>query len=119
MLLAQDLEQIQKNALGDKVPFDFGVLISNIIPYIFSAAAIALLFYLIIGGFQLMTSKGDPKAAQAAQAKITNAVIGFVIIIFAYFIVQLLGQIFGIQGTLFGQIFGNSGVISRPAPIPI
>jgi hypothetical protein len=52
-----------------------------------------------------MTSRGDPKAAQGAQAKITNALIGFIIVIFAFFIVQLFGQVFGIQNTLFGQIF--------------
>ena len=52
-----------------------------------------------------MTSRGDPKAMQSAQAKITNALIGFVVIIFAYFIVQLFGQVFGIENTLFGQIF--------------
>ena len=84
-----------------------GNFITIIIPYIFSAAGLALLIYLILGGLQMMTSRGDPKAMQSAQAKITNALIGFVIIIIAFFIVQLLGQLFGIQGTLFGQIFGS------------
>lgn len=73
--------------------------------YIFYAAGIALLFYLIIGGFQFMFSKGDPKATQAAQAKITNAAIGFMIIFLAFIIVQLVAQLFGLKDTLFGQIF--------------
>jgi len=85
-----------------------GNIIGEILPYIFGAAAIALLIYLIIGGFQIMTSRGDPKAAQAAQLKITNAIIGFVIVIFSYTIVQLFGQVFGLKGTLFSQIFGGS-----------
>jgi hypothetical protein len=80
----------------------FSVILNT---YIFYAAGIALLIYLIIGGLQMMLSKGDPKAVQAAQGKITNAVIGFVIVFLAYFIVQLLGQILGIKGTLFGQVF--------------
>lgn len=101
------LNKIQTDALGNKIPADIGTLIGNTLPYIFGAAAIALLIYLVLGGFQLMTSRGDPKAAQGAQAKITNAVIGFVIIIFAFFIVQIFGQLFGLQGTLFGQIFGT------------
>jgi hypothetical protein len=74
--------------------------------YIFYAAGIALLVYMIIGGFQLMFSRGDAKAMQGAQAKITNAAIGFVIVIVAFFIVQLVGQLLGIQGTAFGTIFG-------------
>jgi len=105
MLLAQKLDDIQTGALGNSIPTDIAGLIGRTLPYIFGAAGIALLIYLILGGFQMMTSRGDPKAAQSAQAKITNAAIGFIIIIFAYFIVQIFGRIFGIENTLFGQIF--------------
>jgi hypothetical protein len=108
MLLTQNLDDIQASAFPSAPPLSQMTpagIIGNILPYIFAAASIGLLIYLILGGFQLMTSRGDPKAAQGAQAKITNAVIGFVIIIFAYFIVQIFGQIFGIENTLFGQIF--------------
>ena len=101
------LKTIQTEALGDKVPTNVGSLITDLLFYVFAAAAIALLIYLIIGGFQMMLSKGDPKAMQSAQAKITNAIIGFVIIVVAFFVVQLLGQLLGIQGTAFGQIFGT------------
>ena len=100
-----ELNKIQADALGDKVPANIAGVINGILPYIFAAASIGLLVYLILGGFQLMTSRGDPKAAQGAQGKITNAIIGFVIIIFAYIIVQLFGRIFGLQNTMFGQIF--------------
>jgi Type IV secretion system pilin len=101
-----NLNQIQSSALGNKVPTDIGGVIGNILLYIFGAAAIALLIYLMLGGFQMMTSRGDPKAMQGAQAKITNALIGFVIIIIAFFVVQLLGQLLGLQNTFFGQVFG-------------
>ena len=106
MLLAQNLETIQSGAFpSNSIPIDLGTLIGNTLPYVFATAALALLIYLILGGFQLMTSRGDPKAAQGAQAKITNAIIGFVLIFLAYFIVQIFGQIFGLQNTIFGQIF--------------
>ena len=105
MLLAQKLDDIQTGALGNSIPTDIAGLIGRTLPYIFGAAGIALLIYLILGGFQMMTSRGDPKAAQSAQAKITNALIGFVIIIIAFFIVQLFGQLLGLQNTSFGQIF--------------
>jgi hypothetical protein len=107
MLLAQDLTNIQKNAFkGNTIPANIGGLLGNALPYIFGAAGIALLIYLVLGGLQMMTSQGDPKAMQGAQAKITNALIGFVIIIIAFFIVQLFGQLFGLQNTFFGQVFG-------------
>ena len=112
MLAQIDFTLIQKNAFakntvyGASIPTDIGTLIGNILPYIFGAAAIALLIYLILGGFQLMTSRGDPKAAQGAQAKITNALIGFLIVIFAYVIVRLFGTILNLKGTSFGTPFG-------------
>jgi hypothetical protein len=44
-----------------------------------------------------MTSKGDPRAVEAAKSKFTYAIIGFVIVFMAYWIVQILGTILGIQ----------------------
>jgi len=57
----------------------------------------------VAGGLQMMLSRGDPKAIQSAQGKITNALLGFVIVFVSYWLVKLLGQIFGIE--IFGDIF--------------
>ena len=83
-----NLNKIQRDALGNNVPVDIATLIGNILPYIFGAAGIALLIYLVLGGFQMMTSRGDPKAMQSAQGKITNAIIShclFVLMVFPHF----------------------------------
>ena len=74
-----------------------GNLITVVLPYVFGAAGILLLIYLVLGGLEMMTSKGEPKAMQSAQGKITNALIGFIIVIFAFVIVQLFGQLLGIK----------------------
>lgn len=108
--IAQNLDQIQQEAFPGSESIGaitVGSLISKILPYIFGAAGIALLIYLVIGGLQMMVSRGDPKAMQSAQAKITNALIGFVIVFFAFTIVQIVGQVLGLEGTLFSQIFGG------------
>lgn len=80
-----------------------GDIINKVLPFVFGAASIALLIYLVLGGIQMMTSKGDPKAMQGAQSKITNALIGFVIVFFAFAIVSIFGKVFGIGA--FGDIF--------------
>ncbi len=109
-MLAQNFDDIQTRAFPN---FKFGGeakvgdVISMILPYIFGAAGVALLIYLVIGGLQMMTSRGDPKAMQSAQTKITNAVIGFIIVFFAFTIVQIFGQVLGLEGTFFSQIFGG------------
>lgn len=80
-----------------------GGIISAVVPYLFGIAGFLLLLYLIFGGFSYMLSGGDPKATESAKQKITNAVIGFVIIFAAYWLVQILGTVLGI--TQFQQIF--------------
>jgi len=52
---------------------------------------------LIIGGFGLLTSGGSPDKVKAAQGKITSAVIGFVIIFIAYWLVRILEIAFGLD----------------------
>lgn len=73
-----------------------GAIINDLVPYIFALAGLLLLFILILGGFELMTSAGDPKKMEAAKGKITNAIIGFIIIFAAYWLVQILEVIFGL-----------------------
>lgn len=102
-----DFDNIQKNAfpyfkLGGS-NWNIGALISAVLPYIFSIAGILLLFYLLAGGFQLLLSGGEPKKIQGGWGKITNALLGFLIIFIAYWVTQLVGQILNIPA--FGTIF--------------
>ncbi len=74
-----------------------GKLITLLIPYLFAFAGIGLLAYLVLGGFKLMTSSGDPKKVQEGQHMITNAFIGFLIIFFSFTIVNLVANLFGLD----------------------
>ena len=69
-------------------------LINNALPYIFAIAGIILLLYLIWGGFDYLLSMGDPKKAEAGKGRITNALVGFLIIFVAYWVVQILNYLF-------------------------
>src|SRR5260221_8917349 len=77
---------------------NIGTVISALLPYIFTFSGIILLVYIVMGGLQLMLSAGDPKKAESAKAHITNALIGFIIIFFAYWVVRLFGVILGLTG---------------------
>lgn len=80
------------NLAGDSI----GQIIGKITPWIYAAIGLVLLMYLIMGGFQFMTSGGDPKASEAAKKKITNAVIGFIIVFVSYWIVVVLSEVLDI-----------------------
>lgn len=71
-------------------------LLTQALPLIFPIAGIILFAYLVWGGFDYLTSMGDPKKAEAGRAKITNAVIGFIIIFASYWIVQIVDYLFKI-----------------------
>ncbi len=73
--------------------FNWGIM--NII---FFVAGAAFLFFFISAGLSMMTSKGDPKALESAKARLTQALIGFVIIFCAYWIVQIVGLLLGVPG---------------------
>ena len=71
-------------------------VVSSLLTIIFPIVGILLLLYLLYGGYQYMLSRGDPKAIAAAKGTITNALVGFVIVILAFSLVQILGRILGI-----------------------
>lgn len=74
-------------------------LVSNALPLIFSIAGVILLAMLLWGGFDYLTAMGDPKKAEAARGKITNAILGFFLIFAAYWITQIIIFLFRLNGT--------------------
>mgnify|MGYP001613553966 CR=1 FL=1 len=100
MFNEQNLNSIQSGA-GLTDPGKPSDLIGNILPYLFGIAGIVLLINIISSGFKMMTSKGDPKAMQVAQAKLTTSAIGILILFTSFWIVQLVMKFFGIDLILF------------------
>ena len=73
---------------------DIFILATNII----LAVGIALtIIFLILGGIQYMTAKGDAKAAGEARQALTNAIIGFIIVVGAFTIKTILNSVLGIN----------------------
>ncbi|OGM55857.1 hypothetical protein A3F62_05580 [Candidatus Woesebacteria bacterium RIFCSPHIGHO2_12_FULL_44_11] len=96
-------EQSLKDIEGQVTGFRFaGLKLSQVFSvgliYIFVIAGVLLLLYLLSGGFKLMTSAGDPKKIEGGKKIIMNAIIGFVIIFVAYWLVQALGLILNLPG---------------------
>ena len=71
-------------------------IINKTIELLFFSVGLMLFGYLLYGGFKYLTSLGDDQAIAEAKGTITNALLGFVVIISAFFITKLLGSIFGI-----------------------
>lgn len=78
-------------------PANVATLINEVVKFIFVFAGLLLLFYLIYGGFQMIIATGEEKKLVEAKTKITNALIGFILIFVSYWLVQIIEVIFGIQ----------------------
>lgn len=74
---------------------NFGSLTSSIVAVLISASFIIAIFFIIIGGLKIVTASGDMKKIQAAQGTITYAIIGLVVTVLAFVILQLIQYFFG------------------------
>jgi hypothetical protein len=71
-------------------------VINKLLIYVLPLAGIILFFMIIAGGFQLLTSAGNPDSISKGQKKITIAIVGFLVIFIAYWLMQILEVVFGI-----------------------
>lgn len=67
---------------------------------VFFIAGAIIVLYSISAGLGLMMSRGDPAAVNSSKQKLTNAIVGFIIVFCAYWIVQIVGLVLGAQGIL-------------------
>jgi len=96
--LAQNLKINGKDIAGplNSQITDLGSLVNRLMLFIVPLAAVILLFVLIWGGIDLMMSRGTPEKIKGARAKITAGLIGFFLLVSAYFIARLVATIFGL-----------------------
>jgi hypothetical protein len=79
-------------------PTDFAATVIRIIFSVMGGIGFLLIIY---GAFLCVTSKGDPKRAQACKETITAAIVGILLVIFALFIINV---IFGPEGIIPGFV---------------
>lgn len=79
----------------------FECLIGNVLPVVLRLIGIGTFFMIIWGGFKYLTSGGDPKATEAAQNTITYGIIGLVVAIAAWIILNLIKYFTGADVTTF------------------
>jgi glucose uptake protein GlcU len=65
-------------------------LVGNIINIILPVVGIVAVLFIIIGGFQLITSRGNEEQAESGKKTLTNAIIGLVVILLSYVIVNVI-----------------------------
>jgi hypothetical protein len=80
--------------LAGKTPAD---VVNEILPYVFVIAGLILLAMLVGGGFTIFVSAGNPEKIKQGTGMITSALIGFLIMFAAYWILELVQYTLGLS----------------------
>ena len=75
----------------------FNKLLPNLIGLSFIVGAIIFVAIIIVGAIQWIISGGDKAGIESAKGKITNAVIGLVILLSLFAIIYVIENFFGIK----------------------
>lgn len=76
---------------------DLGEIISKLLPYVFVLSGLILFVIIVMKGLELLTSGGNPKKTESAKEGLTAAIVGFLIIIASYWLIQILEYILHIN----------------------
>lgn len=94
------LSQITNPALGPTLAGQSGIgffqsLIPRLVGISLVVGSLVFFFVMVIGAIQWITSGGDKAANEAARGKISNAVIGFVILLAVFAVLKVIEDFFG------------------------
>ena len=86
---------------------NLGVFIGNVLTVLFAVAILVVLFMLVWGAYEWITSGGDKEAVGKARGRILNALIGLAVLAVAFAIAVVAAQFLG---------FPNLNQINIPGP---
>ncbi len=93
-------QQVNLNGVGIEGPLKgyetIGDVINNLVPFVISIGGVLLFFILMWGGYDYVTSQGTPEKIKSANAKITAAVVGFILLVLSFLITRVISYIFGV-----------------------
>ncbi len=81
---------------AEGVTTSFETYISDIIGIITIVAALFFIVYVFIAAFEFLTAGGDSGKTSKAVSKLTNSVVGLVLVVASYMIIGLIGNLIGI-----------------------
>ncbi|MCL5113943.1 MAG: pilin [Patescibacteria group bacterium] len=69
------------------------IVFQNVVKWIFIFSAIAAVFFIIFAGLKFIRSGGQPKLVEDARNTLTYAIIGLIIVLLSFFIVNVISDI--------------------------
>ena len=69
-------------------------IFAMVMNWVFGLGAIVALFFVLFSGIRFLTSGGDAKQVEAARKTLTFAIIGLVVILLSFAIINLIAALF-------------------------
>lgn len=88
---------VELSSLSPSTITTFGKFTEVIVQNMFVIAGIVALFIMVLAGFTIITSAGNPKQAEKGKAALTGAVVGLLLVFASFWIVQIIEYITGIE----------------------
>ena len=99
--LAQITNPVIPGSLGsggnEAGPAAVGAFIGSIVGILIIGAFVLAFVYLLLGGYDWITSGGDKAKLQAARDRITNAIIGLIVVAAAWAVMMLVSGFVGVD----------------------
>lgn len=89
----------------------FASVLSSVIGFMTIIGALWFLFQVIISGYNWLSAGGDKQKIAEAQSKLTNAIIGLIVVVAAIFVVRLVTDLLGIP-----DVLDPAGIIDQLKP---
>lgn len=81
------------------IPTDPGAFIKKFVTFGAGLAGGIAFLLILFGGFQVMTSTGNPEKLNAGKELVVSAIAGLLLVIFSIFLLKIIGyNILGIPG---------------------
>jgi cytochrome bd-type quinol oxidase subunit 2 len=86
----------------DATPAAFSAILKTFIEILLLGGVIIFIFQFMLGGIKWITSQGDEGKVKEARQQVTQALVGLVIVFLVFFILKIIGIVFGLSwmGTL-------------------
>lgn len=69
------------------------IVFQNVVKWTFIFAAVVAVFFIIFSGLKFIRSGGQPKLVEDARNTLTYAIIGLIIVLLSFFIINVISDI--------------------------
>lgn len=69
-------------------------IIGDVLPVVLGIAGFLTVIFIVVSGIQFITSSGNPEAAAGARSRLIYALVGFIIIVLSFAILQIVNFLF-------------------------